>query len=81
MNEPFMLKWIKVCFKNTESYLSTTKYLLIMDQYESNQKGSDLNDLKHFNNLVKCIPVKATHFLQSLDTGVNSDFKTSMKYE
>lgn len=81
MNEFIMKQWINMCFLNRGNFFATEKSLLIMDCFGSHKKESVLSELRKLNCEVLFIPPKTTCYLQPLDMGVNSSFKSFLRSE
>jgi hypothetical protein len=81
MKEELMKEWIGKCYNLGEQFFSTSKSLLIMDNYGTHKKESVLAILNKFNTVVKFIPANTTNYLQPLDVAFNSSFKAALKAE
>lgn len=81
MKEELMKEWIGKCYNRRGPFFSTSKSLLIMDNYGTHKKESVLAILNKLNTVVKFIPANTTNYLQPLDVAVNSSFKAALKAE
>jgi transposase-like protein len=80
MNSYLMIDWIKNCFIRRAIFSRAKPSLLFMDEFGSHKKEEVLELLKVHKSITKFIPPKTTHYLQPLDVGINSSFKTSLKF-
>jgi transposase-like protein len=81
VNTHLMLQWIDECLLRRSPFLAVKNSLLLMDNYGSHKKEEVIEKLKLLKTKVKFIPPKTTHYLQPLDVGVNSAFKSYLKYQ
>ncbi len=80
VNIYIIIEWIDECFLRRSLFLDLKNSLLLMDNYGSHKKEV-IEKLKLLKTKVKSIPPKTTNYLQPLDVGVNSAFKSYLKYQ